>query len=45
MGDVAGAEEARKSATEVIDFIASNVKDENLRNTFLKSASSALIRG
>jgi len=45
MGDAAGAEEAAARASEVINDIASNVKDENLRNTFLKSASSKLIRG
>ena len=45
MGDVAGAEEAVARASEVINFIAGNVKDENLRNTFLKSASSVFTRG
>ena len=42
MGDAAGAEEAAARASEVINYIASNVKDENLRNTFIESASSRL---
>ncbi|HEU5132313.1 MAG TPA: hypothetical protein VFT26_09430, partial [Pyrinomonadaceae bacterium] len=42
MGDVSGAEEARKSSTEVITLIASNVKDENLRTTFLDATRQKL---
>ena len=42
MGDVAGAEEASARATEIINLIASNVKDENLRNTFLSATSDKL---
>jgi tetratricopeptide (TPR) repeat protein len=45
MGDTEGAEEAKERASEVINLIAANVRDENLRDTFLKSASSSLIRG
>jgi serine/threonine protein kinase/tetratricopeptide (TPR) repeat protein len=36
--DVAGAQEASTSASEIVDQIASNVADENLRNTFLNAA-------
>ncbi len=42
MGDAAGAEQAAARASEVINYIASNVKDENLRNTFIKTATSRL---
>jgi serine/threonine protein kinase/tetratricopeptide (TPR) repeat protein len=42
MGDVAGAEEASARATEIINLIASNVKDENLRNTFLSATNEKL---
>lgn len=45
LGDTAGAEEAAARATEIINYIAVNVKDENLRTTFVESASSALSRG
>lgn len=42
IGDVAGAEEASARATEIINLIASNVKDENLRNTFLSATTKKL---
>jgi hypothetical protein len=42
MGDAAGAEEAAARASEVINFIAGNVKDENLRNTFLSATAEKL---
>ena len=37
LGDTAGAEEASARASEIINFIASNVKDEKLRTTFLNA--------
>ena len=42
MGVIAGAEEATARATEIINLIASSVKDENLRNTFLNAARQKL---
>jgi tetratricopeptide (TPR) repeat protein len=45
MGDVAGSEEAAARASEVINYIASNVKDEALRNTFLNATRQQLQGG
>jgi len=45
LGDSAGAEEASAQATEIVNFIAANVNDEKLRNTFLKAVSAADKRG
>jgi len=42
MGDIAGAEEASARATEIINLIAGNVKDENLRKTFLNATRQKL---
>jgi hypothetical protein len=42
LGDTAGAEEAVARASEVINFIAGNVKDDNLRNTFLSANAEKL---
>jgi len=42
IGDITGAAEASASATEIINLIASNVKDENLRNTFLSATTDKL---
>ena len=40
MGQEAEAQEASTRASEIVNFIASNVIDENLRATFLKAAST-----
>ena len=42
LGDSAGAEEASARALEIINCIASNVKDEKLRTTFLKATRQTL---
>ncbi len=42
MGDAAGSEEAAARASEVINYIAANVKDENLRTTFLNATRKQL---
>lgn len=42
MGDTAGSAEAIASATEVITHIASNVKDDTLRTTFLNATRQQL---
>jgi hypothetical protein len=42
LGDTAGAAEASARAVEMINVIASNVKDENLRNTFLSATTHKL---
>jgi serine/threonine protein kinase/tetratricopeptide (TPR) repeat protein len=41
-GDVNGAQEASARATEIVNSIAGNVDDENLRATFLNAARSVL---
>src|ERR1041385_2019127 len=41
MGDTAAVQAASVRASEIINAIAANVTDEDLRNTFLKSALSA----
>lgn len=38
LGDLAGAEEASARASEIVDYIASQVTDETLRNTFREAA-------
>lgn len=40
LGDAAGAQEASAQASEIVNFIAANVTDEKLRNTFLKAVST-----
>jgi tetratricopeptide (TPR) repeat protein len=42
MGDEAGAFEAAARASEIINLIAGNVKDEKLRNTFLSATAGKL---
>ncbi len=42
LGDTAGAEEAVACASEVINLIAGNVKDDKLRNTFLSATAEKL---
>jgi tetratricopeptide (TPR) repeat protein len=42
MGDEAGAVDAAARASEIIDLIAGNVKDEKLRNTFLSATAGKL---
>lgn len=37
-GDISGAQEASERAAEIVNAIATNVSDENLRNTFLNAA-------
>ena len=44
LGDTAGAEEASARASEVINFIAGNVKDDKLRNTFLSATRKQVDR-
>ena len=39
-GDTAGAKQAFEDASEIVNMIADNVKDEKLRNTFLNGFSS-----
>jgi hypothetical protein len=38
LGDAPGAQESSARAKEIVDFIAANVNDEKLRETFLKAA-------
>jgi tetratricopeptide (TPR) repeat protein len=40
LGDTAGARDAAAKASEIVNSIAANVSDENLRNTFLKAVST-----
>jgi hypothetical protein len=40
LGDVAGAHEASERASEIVNYIAANINDENLRTTFLKAVST-----
>ena len=42
MGDEAGAVDAAARASEIINLIAGNVKDEKLRNTFLSATAGKL---
>ena len=42
MGDEAGAADASARASEIINLIAGNVKDEKLRNTFLSATAGKL---
>jgi len=42
MGDIAGAQEASARASEIVEYIASNVADETLRIRFLAAAKGQL---
>ena len=39
MGDAAAAEQASARAKEIVNYIAGNVTDEKLRNTFLNATA------
>ena len=40
LGDAVGAQESSARSSEIVNFIAANVHDENLRNTFLLAAKN-----
>jgi len=42
MGDTTGAQESSARAREIVNSIAMNVNDENLRNKFLTAAEQRL---
>jgi len=42
LGDTAGAQESSARATEIVNFIAANVNDANLRSKFLSATNQLL---